>query len=166
MELQTEQLSIIGLTEEQFSLLLGGADKLEESLGLQITSEPLDKDVEHALRWLYEQGMADRDNFQWYTNWQIILKDAGMVLGSANFLGKPNEEGHVELTFGLHKFGRLRGYDEEALNAICNWALLQNGVKKVLISADKSDMPYLMIFEKCGFVLVEEMADMLLLSKS
>lgn len=166
MELQTQQLRIIALDDEQFSLLIEGGDRLEKSLGVAITNEPLDANIVEALKWLYEQGLADKENFKWYTNWQIILKSADMIIGSANFLGKPDEDGQVELTFGLHKFGRLRGYEDEALTAICEWALTQDGVSSLIIEAEKSDVPALMIFERNKFVLAEEREATLLLRKS
>ncbi|MDR3238295.1 MAG: GNAT family N-acetyltransferase [Spirochaetia bacterium] len=150
MELVTENLKIIALNEEQFALLIRGIDKLEDALGIDVSSEPLDGPAKTALQWLYDEGMNDRENFIWYTSWQLVLKSMNMLIGSACFLGKPGADGRVELSYGIHKFCRLRGYEEEVLSAICGWAF-ERGVKEIVSGSDMNDYAAQKILEVCGF---------------
>jgi len=150
MELNTESLRILPLNEEQFALLLRGVDKLEAALGIQTGSEPLDLQVKQALLWLYNHAVDDKENFLWYTSWQFILKSMNMLVGSACFLGPPSADGKVELSYGIHKFCRFRGYDEEALSAMCSWAASQ-GVSELISETEINDYAVYKIFETCGF---------------
>ena len=150
MELNTENLRILALNEEQFALLLSGIDKLEAALGIGAGSQPLDPPVKQALLWLYDHAMGDKENFLWYTSWQLILKSMNMLVGSACFLGPPNADGKVELSYGIHKFCRFRGYDEEVLSAMCGWAASQ-GAAEIVSETEADDYGMNKIFETCGF---------------
>jgi len=150
MELNTENLRIVALNEEQFALLLSGIDKLEAALGILVGSEALDSHVKQALLWLYNHAMDDKENFLWYTSWQFVLKSISMLAGSACFLGPPSADGRVELSYGIHKFCRFRGYDEEALLALCGWAASQ-GVSELISETEANDYAMHKIFETCGF---------------
>ena len=150
MELNTENLRILALDEEQFALLLSGIDKLEAALGMQVGSEALDLHVKQALLWLYNHAVNDKENFLWYTSWQFILKSMNMLVGSACFLGPPNADGRVELSYGIHKFCRFRGYDEEVLSALCNWAASQGG-SELISETEADDYAIHKMFETCGF---------------
>ncbi|MCL1911527.1 MAG: GNAT family N-acetyltransferase [Leptospirales bacterium] len=150
MELGTENLRILALNEEQFALLLSGVDKLEAALGIDAGSEALEPPVRQALLWLYERATGDKENFLWYTSWQFILKSMNILAGSACFLGPPDADGKVELSYGLRKFCRFRGYDEEALSAMCAWAA-SRGAAEIVSETDADDYGAHKIFETCGF---------------
>jgi len=150
VELNTENLRILALNEEQFALLLRGIDKLEAALGIQTGSEALDPPVREALLWLYNHAVDNKENFLWYTSWQFILKSMNMLVGSACFLGPPNADGGVELSYGIHKFCRFRGYDEEALSAMCGWAASQ-GALELISETEANDYATHKIFDTCGF---------------
>lgn len=65
--------------------------------------------------------------------WRIrLIIVAGRVVGSINFKGPPNEQGDVEIGWGLIPTARMRGYATEAAAAAIEWALAQPVVRRVI----------------------------------
>lgn len=64
---------------------------------------------------LYSQAICQQDIFWWYTNWQTILKRCQVVIGSACFMGAPDETGMIELGYGINKPFQKKGYMTEML---------------------------------------------------
>lgn len=61
---------------------------------------PLDGHTLDAMRWLYGEAAANPDSYPWLANWQIILTEEGVPVGSACFKGGPDGEGSVEIGSG------------------------------------------------------------------
>ncbi|MCE5196423.1 MAG: GNAT family N-acetyltransferase [Negativicutes bacterium] len=69
------------------------------------------------------QGMRDhQDQYLWYTNWKICLQQSGLILGSARFMGPPNDNHEVEIDYDLGAACQNQGYRTEALEELCAWA--------------------------------------------
>ncbi len=82
--------------------------------------------AEHELNEAYRcmrQGMKDRqDQYLWYTNWKICLKESGLVIGGACFKGPPNLNHEVEIGYGLLEAYQNQGFMTEAVGELCAWA--------------------------------------------
>ena len=81
----------------------------------------------------------------------LIHKDDRVVVGSADFKDIPNENGEVEIGYGLGKEFERNGYMTEAVKAMCEWALKQNGVTSVIAETDLEGLASQKILERCGF---------------
>lgn len=92
MVLSTERLGIIPLDLKQFKLLLDGTERMELALRLKSSNNQLNDHTPQAMKGLYQQAVKQKENHLWYTNWQIIL----ILIGSACFMGCPDENGEVE----------------------------------------------------------------------
>lgn len=123
MNLTTQSLKIIPLNLKQFSYLLKGIDRMEKELGLIVSNENLNKEMQIAMEGLYEEALKHPCNYLWYTNWQIILKSENKSIGSACFMKEPDEDGIVEVGYEISLEYRNNGYATEAIRALCNWAL-------------------------------------------
>ncbi|WP_254306725.1 GNAT family N-acetyltransferase [Clostridium sp. 001] len=119
MKLETERLTICPLNLEQFKLLLIGVDSMEKALELNSSGEQLDEHTQEAMEGLYKQAEKNAKEYFWYTNWQIILKEYNLSVGSACFMGYPDESGTVEIGYGINEKYRCRGYMTEAVKSIC-----------------------------------------------
>ncbi len=60
------------------------------------------------------------------------------ITGAAALIGRPDEEGDVELAFGVTPEFKGYGYSGEAIRALSHWALA-NGAKRVLAHLDAED---------------------------
>ena len=86
---------------------------------------------------LLEKAWKDLANIQWLTNWQIILAVENRAIGSACFMGPPNEKSEVEIGYGINDPYYGHGYMTEAIVALSAWALQQDGVKVVTAKTNK-----------------------------
>ncbi len=156
MELRSERLRIIPLNLEHFRLMLAGMDKMENALGLNSSAILLDEETQKAMEGLYKQALDNRDKYLWYTNWQIILNDGNISVGSACFKGAPGITGEVEIGYGLNDSYRGRGYMAEAIRAIVTWALEQEGVFRVVAETDKKNIASQKVLWRSGFCRYKE----------
>ena len=84
--------------------------------------------------------------------WVVIA--AGEVVGSAGFVGRPNERGEVELGYGILGGHRNRGYATEAARALVAWALAQPNVQQVVARSELSNDASNRVLEKLGLTRV------------
>lgn len=151
MKLETKRLTIVPLNLDQFKLLLNGTDKMEKSLGLNNSNEHLDGHTQVAMEWLYEEAKKHKKKYLWYTNWQITLKQCNLSIGSACFMGCPDDSGTVEIGYGINEKYRCNGYMTEAVNAICKWALSLQNISRIIAETEKDNIASQKVLQKCGF---------------
>src|SRR5262249_43365224 len=61
----------------------------------------------------------------------VVERVTGTVVGSVNLKGPPDEEGDIEIGWGITQGWRRRGYAFEAASAVMHWAMSQPGVTSV-----------------------------------
>ena len=156
MELSTERLKIIPLTLHQFKLLLDGIGEMEKELKLSTSNECLDGDTQEAMEGLYQEAVKNREKYIWYTNWQIILKSENKAIGSACFMKCPDENGEVEIGYGINSTYQNNGYMTEAARAICEWAISQLDVSLIIAETEKDNIASHKVLQKCGMEKYKE----------
>ncbi len=82
--------------------------------------------------------------------WMIVNRDNMQVMGDIGFKGQPNNEGEVEIGYGLIAEEREKGYGYEALEAMVKWAFSQEKVKGVKADCLIDNYPSIKILEKVG----------------
>lgn len=156
MNIDSQSLRITPLNLHQFSLLLQGIDKMENELGLVASNENFDKHTQEAMEGLYKEALKHSNDYLWYTNWQIILKSENKSIGSICFMKKPDEQGLVEIGYGINTLYRNKGYATEAVQEVCNWALTQPQVNSIIAETEKKNYPSHRVLEKCGMTKYNE----------
>ena len=154
--LETKRLRIQPLTLEQFRLLIEGVEKMENDLMLTPSHVPLDEHTQKAMEWLYNEAQKTPEEYLWLTNWQIILKSENKSIGSADFKNLPGENGEVEIGYGINSEYEGRGYMTETVEAMCKWALIQDGVKCVIAETEKDNYASQRVLQKCGMEKYKE----------
>lgn len=156
MKLETERLTIIPLNLEQLKLLLVGVNSMEKALELNSSGEHLDEHTQEAMEGLYKQAEKHAKDYLWYTNWQIILKQDNLSIGSACFMGCPDDSGTVEIGYGINEKYRCRGYMTEVVKAICRWALDKKGALRLIVQTEKQNTASQKVLIKNGFIKYNE----------
>ena len=123
----------------------------EEEMRLLIVQE---KDV--VLKQAYSemlQGCIDEPEKRiWHILWFIELKSKkGTVVGDLSFKGL-NANGMVELGYGLRDGYCGNGYMTEAVKAITEWALSQDGVNYVEAETSPENTASQRVLAKAGFI--------------
>jgi [ribosomal protein S5]-alanine N-acetyltransferase len=64
----------------------------------------------------------DQSVHLWFTYWVIILKNSNTAVGLIGFKGIPDQNGEVEVGYGVNQKFRKLGLATEALNLLKDWA--------------------------------------------
>jgi [ribosomal protein S5]-alanine N-acetyltransferase len=106
-----------------------------------------------ALEWSRKNLAHDPEGIGWY-GWALLANEGELkpprLVGVAALIGRPDEDGDVELAFGLLPEFAGRGYSAEAVRALGVWALA-NGAKRILVHLDAEDIGAARVLETNGF---------------
>jgi RimJ/RimL family protein N-acetyltransferase len=87
--------------------------------------------------------------------WLVMLGD--VVIGECGTVGGLNDQGAIEVGYGLAAEHRARGYGNELVSALSGWLLLQPEVEKVVARKVLADnVASRRALENAGFVLERE----------
>ncbi len=151
MILQTERLEIIPLKPYQLKFWIEDIPALEKELNCSYKAEPMEGFFLEIVNDQYEITQKDPDNYIWHSFFFLVRKNDRIVVGSADFKDIANENGEVEIGYGLGKEYEHNGYTTEAVKAMCEWVLKQNGVSSVIAETDLEGLASQRILERCGF---------------
>lgn len=94
-----------------------------------------------AFEWSRSNLAHDPDGQGWY-GWALLANEGERspprLVGIAALIGRPDEEGDVELAFGLSPEFRGRGFGGDAVQALSAWAFA-NGARRVIAHLDAED---------------------------
>lgn len=151
MMIETERMQLIPLTADQLRLWVTDIKKLESELGVTYDAEPVE---DNFLKIIEGQcGITERDEalYVYHTFWFLIRKEDRLVVGSADFKNVPDQEGRVEIGYGLGAKYEHNGYMTEAVRAMCRWALEQKDVRAVIAETEPEGLASMRILGRCGF---------------
>lgn len=149
----TERLVIHPLSDMEFSALMNGMDQLEKELEITVSGEETNPEFYVALEWLALQMVVHPDEFPWWTVWHIRLRDENRTAGCLCFKGAPDDSGGVEIGYAfIYPELMERGLMTEAVGAVTDWALTQDGVRYVMVETEEWNFPAQRVLEKNGYL--------------
>lgn len=156
MIIKTERLILHLLNPEQLKKLIENVNILEEELNIKYKGEPVEGIFKEIMSNQLQICKKDKENYLWNSFWIIIREEDRVVVGSIGFKGKPNNEGEVEIGYGLSKDFEKNGYMTEGIKQICKWALEQKKISSIAADTDFDNFPSQRILQRCGFEKIEE----------
>lgn len=156
MQIKTERLILHLLNPEELILLIEDINILEEKINIKYKGEPVKGIFKEIMSKQLQRCYKDKEAYLWNSFWLIIRKSDRVVVGSIGFKGKPNNEGEVEIGYGLSKEFEKNGYMTEVVKEICKWALEQDNVSSITAETDFDNFPSQKILIRCGFEKIEE----------
>jgi [ribosomal protein S5]-alanine N-acetyltransferase len=101
----------------------------------------------------YRLGMvrADPDALPWLTR-LIVLRETGEAVGHLGFHEPPGGRGWVEVGYTVFPEHRRRGYAEEAVRGLFDWACRERRVCRFRACVGPWNQPSLNLVRKLGFV--------------
>jgi [ribosomal protein S5]-alanine N-acetyltransferase len=130
------------------------ADRLEAArlIGVELADDWPQPDL---LDVLPAQAKAGRDE-EPFGAWLLVERASRTVVGDAGFIGPPDEDGTLEIGYGVVPSRRRRRYATEAVAALVEWALAQPRVRAVVAECDRDNEPSIRVLERAGFVRTDE----------
>jgi ribosomal-protein-alanine N-acetyltransferase len=149
--LETERLLIIPLSARQLRLWIENISALENELHCSYQAEPMTGSFLEIVKQQVPITEADEPYYLFHTFWFLIRKMDRTVIGSADFKNKPDEKSEVEIGYGLGSNFLHLGYMTEAIQAMCRWALHQNGIAHVIAETGLDHTASQNVLTRCGF---------------
>lgn len=106
-------------------------------------------DTVDALRMFVEAGGHDG-------GWFITLREGGAVVGDCGTKGWADEQGRVEIGYGLAPAWRARGLGTEAVTALVQWLAVQADVRSIAAEVEIGNVASRRILERLGFRLLDQ----------
>jgi [ribosomal protein S5]-alanine N-acetyltransferase len=110
--------------------------------------------IERAFVASLEAIRADPERRLWGDRVMITRETTPRVVGSVVFHGAPDDDGIVEVAYGVEQSSQGNGYATEATRACVEWALEQPDVAAVRATTPPWHMASRRVLEKVGFVIV------------
>ncbi len=151
MMIETDRLYLIPLTAHQLKLWIEDAPSLEKELNCSYRAEPLEGMFLDIVKGQFEITEKDETNYLYHSFWFLLRKTDRIVVGSADFKDLPNQDGEVEIGYGLGKEFRHHRYMTEAVQAMCLWAKKQESISYITAETDIDGIASQNILERCGF---------------
>jgi len=117
-------------------------------------------------------GVRDQISPQWLSGlrnatgadpWQhgffLVERSRGEVIGTAGFKGPPDDEGMVEIAYGVMPSVEGRGYATEAAGALVRFAAADDRVRLIRAHTLPELNASSRVLRKCGFVHIGQVVD-------
>jgi ribosomal-protein-alanine N-acetyltransferase len=161
MELKTERLILMPLSEGRLRLYLEDANGLEAALNLSLSRAVLTDRVQRAIRMKLAKMAAIHESLHpWYTYWLLVVPALGLGAGMVGFKGCPDDRGEVEIGYGIDPAVQHQGYMTEAVRAMIGWAF-QDPACRAVVARDtkKWNIASQRVLAKAGMTVYEESDD-------
>ena len=152
--IETERLVLFPYTKENLALFNSDIEKFEELYGIKYSGEKLDYLLTDYLKRLEKEIDDDLENYLFFTEFLIVLKETDIVIGSIDYKYVP-KDGVTEVGYGMNLSYTGHGYMTEALNAFL--ALGKRlGIKIVRADTLKDNIKSQNVLKRCGFTFLKE----------
>ncbi|MBI4560143.1 MAG: GNAT family N-acetyltransferase [Candidatus Hydrogenedentes bacterium] len=152
MAIETVNLQLIPFSPEQLLALIEGYERFEQCFGRPaadgLRAHVVSDEISSAwLARLRESLAAD----PWVHGFAVVHRESGSVIGSVGFKGPPDEDGMVEISYGIVDDFQGRGYATEAVEAGVAFAFGSGRVRFVRAHTLPTPDASTRVLAKCGF---------------
>ena len=152
--IETKRLILFPYTSENLSLFNSDIVKFEESYGVIYRGEELDHLLKDFLKRLEDEIASDPENYLFFTEFLIVLKENRHIIGSIDYKYVPRD-GVTEVGYGMNPEYCGHGYMTEALDAFLEFGK-KLVIKKVLADTLPDNVKSQNVLKRCGFRYLRE----------
>lgn len=161
--IKTPRLSLIPLKAPLLEVLKKSRRQMEEQLGLQPSGlqihPAMEEEIEEAMAFWLEFTTNNPDDYQWGTNWEIVLNKENRTIGGIGLGGPPNQKGQVTVGYHIDPREHAQGYATEALAGMRDWAMQQPTCTSMVAFTPIENLPSQKVLAKCNFELMDEVEE-------
>ena len=148
----TNRLILVPFTIELIDAAIAN-DKIEiQNIGFISNNEWPESDLIEALPFFRDLIIANGING--FNSWLVIEPTSYEIIGSAGFIGNPDDKGNIEIGFGIIPSKRRNGYCLEAVTGLIHWAFENDSVKTIIAHCNFDNENSEKVLIKCGFVKI------------
>ncbi|TWT25336.1 GNAT family N-acetyltransferase [Planomicrobium sp. CPCC 101110] len=147
--IRTERLNLLPFTIKQVQAVLNGKKELEELIGSRVPEEW----PSPAFAKMLESKKETLAHTPEASQWSRIVVDweARQLVGEIGCKGGPDENGVVEIGYGIVESFRNKGYGTEMVKGLVEWLKQKDGVIKIVANCLETNQPSIKVLEKSGF---------------
>jgi [ribosomal protein S5]-alanine N-acetyltransferase len=156
--IETTRLNLIPLSEFQLEKLLAQPSHVEAEIGIHICKDIIAGRVEKAIMMkLDNMKTAPLIHHEWFTYWLLVIKSIPLGTGLLGYKGYPDENGTIEIGYGIDPEHRSKGYMTEAVRELISWAFRHPECLRIVAPKTlKSNPASNRVLEKSGMQIFEE----------
>ena len=152
--IETERLVLFPYTRENLALFNSDIAEFERVFGVSYQGEELDHLLTGFLKKLEKEIADDPENYLFFTEFLIVLKENDRIIGSIDYKYVP-KDGVTEVGYGMNKVYEGHGYMTEALTAFLKFGK-ERGVKTVRADTLVDNIRSQNVLLRCGFRFLYE----------
>jgi [ribosomal protein S5]-alanine N-acetyltransferase len=158
--LETARLKLVPFSPQQLVALLESVEKFNIAFGVPAAAGLRDfyvsGDVSPA--WL-DMLRASKEPDVWKHGFVAVHQEESLVMGTCGFKGPADENGVVEIAYGIVPSYQGQGFATEAAAALVEFAYQADGVTQVIAHTLPKPNASTRVLAKCGFKYVGEAND-------
>jgi [ribosomal protein S5]-alanine N-acetyltransferase len=140
--------------------LIKNKSEVERLLGVSVSDDWYGSDVLDILP-MYAQMLIDDPLQLGWGVWLMIHINDSTLIGDLGFLGKPNEQGTVEMGYEVISAYRQQGFAFEAVEALVNFAFTQPELQRIIAHSPDDHTASIRILEKLGMRQISQNENLL-----
>jgi len=155
--IETQRLTIKPLSLEELKKHIQTPELLARDLGLASSISLTEKETNEAILNDLLPNLSDpHKEALFYTLWIVIEKNEKSIIGGICFHGEPDENGEVEIGYGIDDDFQNSGYMTETIAGLICWAKTFKGIRVIKAETETTNRASVRVLEKNGFELVEQ----------
>jgi RimJ/RimL family protein N-acetyltransferase len=112
----------------------------------------------HPIKYRITQVLENPDSAKYLLRVAVLKKDS-MIIATAGFHSLPNENGIIEIGFGVDSKFQNLGYGQEILHGMWGWVVNDPKVKTLRYTVSPNNLASVHIIKKLGFNLIGQQID-------
>ena len=160
MAIETIRLQMIPYTPEQLLALIEDVQEFERKMGFTAAKGLRDFIIsdEVSPAWI-DRLRASSEADPWTHGFAVVDRESRSVVGNVGFKGPPDEQGMVEIAYGIVPDYEGRGYATEAAALLVRFASGHSEVRLIRAHTLPTNNPSTRVLMKCGFEYMGEVVD-------
>jgi RimJ/RimL family protein N-acetyltransferase len=165
-EIQTKRLRLIPLNLKNLLLLKSNRADMEKNLNLNISKQIIDPQIQtefaDAIDFWIVKVSQNEENYPWFTNWEVVLKENNTSIGGIGLTGMPDDQGQVMVGYGMDNTYHNQGFATESLQAIIQWVFDNPQAISLIAETKEDNIASQKVLTKNGFQLQGRKENLLL----
>ena len=154
--ISTPRLKLVPLTPGQLAMYLD-RDHDFNNLVAPSSREILTDDLRRAISMKLERMEVNpEEDLLWITYWLIVVLPDDFGAGMIGYKGAPDENGQVEIGYGIDREFQNRGYMTEAVKGMINWAFSDSRCTRIVAPDTlRANIGSTRVLKKVGMIVYE-----------
>jgi len=164
--IETKRLIIKPLSQDELNKHILDPDELARNMGVKPSMSLGAKETTEAIKndLLPRICLPDKDPL-FYTMWIIIEKNIMAIIGGICFHGEPDQNGEVEIGYGIDNEHQNKGYMTEAIEGLTRWAVGKKRIRIIRAETSAANISSLRVLEKNDFEITQQTIESVIMKK-